>query len=302
MVEGAETIAYSIDHYAIIEELYLRSSSATSTKLQDRLTVLYAQLLRYLIKAQQYFETNTGLRMLKASMVSKSEFDVLSSAIASAQKVADDYVALMDAERSRDLALDIKRLALDQQSSFGKLEELLRDTDGPVRRIDDKLQSFEDHIESVERTKILLWMSPEPYIAHHRQNVNDVLHGTGQWLLEEPLYRKWKRESVSSLFWLHGTSGSGKTKLVSLVINECLDQHHRGLSMPPVFSIVPVTAKNPGVRSRKRFLPALLGNYQVLCQEVHFFHPQHTSTKRGKRVDLHQEVCPWRRVQNLSSI
>ncbi len=173
--------------------------------------------------------------MLKASMASKAEFDALSSAIASAQKVVNDYVALMHAERSRDLALDMKRLALDQQSSFGKLEELLRDIDGPVRRIDDRLQSFEDHLESVERTKILLWMSAEPYIAHHRQNVNDFLHGTGQWLLEEPLYRKWKRESVSSLFWLHGTSGSGKTKLVSLAVEECLDQHRRGLSMPPVF-------------------------------------------------------------------
>ena len=235
MVEGAETIAYSIDHYAIIEELYLRSGSATSTKLQDRLTVLYAQLLRYLIKAKQYFETNTGLRMLKASMVSKAEFEALSSAIASAQKVVDDYVALMNAERSSHLALDMTRLALDQQSSFGKLEELLRDIDGPVRRIDDKLQSFEDHLKSVERTNILLWMSPEPYMAYHIQNVKDVLQGTGQWLLEEPLYRKWKRESVSSLFWLHGTSGSGKTKLVSLVIEECLDQHRRGLSMPPAF-------------------------------------------------------------------
>ena len=235
MVEGAETIAYSIDRYAIIEELHLRSSSLISTKLQDRLTVLYAHILRYLIKAKQYFETNTGVRMIKASMGSKAEFDALSSLIASAQKDVNDYVTLVDAERSKDLALGMEKLALDQQSSFGKLEELLQDIDGPVQRIDDRLQSFEDHLESAKRTAILTWMSPEPYIAHHGQIMKDVLHGTGRWLMEEPLYRNWKRDSVSSLFWLHGTSGSGKTKLVSLVIEECLDQHHRGLGMPPVF-------------------------------------------------------------------
>ena len=238
MVEGAETIAYSIDRYAIIEEVYLRSSSLISTKLQDRLTVLYAHILRYLIKAKQYFETNTGVRMIKASMGSKAEFDALSSLIASAQKDVNDYVTLVDAERSKDLALGMEKLALDQQSSFGKLEELLRDIDGPVQRIDDRLQSFEDHLESAKRTAILTWMSPEPYIAHHGQIMKDVLHRTGRWLMEEPLYRKWKRDSVSSLFWLHGTSGSGKTKLVSLVIEECSDQHHRGLGMPPVFFLL----------------------------------------------------------------
>ena len=52
-VQGAETIAYSIDGYAIVEELYLRSRSLTPTKLQNRLTVLYTHILRFLIKAKQ---------------------------------------------------------------------------------------------------------------------------------------------------------------------------------------------------------------------------------------------------------
>ena len=235
MVEGAETIAYSIDRYAIVEELHLRSGSLTSNKLQNRIAVLYTHIWRYLIKAKQYFETNTGIRMLKASVASKAEFDALSSVIASAQKDVDDCVALVVSERSRDLSLSMDILTLDQRSRFDKLEELLRDIDGPIQRIDDRLQSFEDHLKLTERTKILLWISPEPYIAHHNQTVKDVLHGTGQWLMEDPLFRRWRRDSVSSIFWLHGISGSGKSKLVSLVIKECQDLHRRGVGMPPVW-------------------------------------------------------------------
>ena len=235
MVEGAEMIAYNIDRYAIIEEICLRSGSIITAKLQDRLTALYAQILRYLIKAKKYFESKTGSRMLKASIISKAELESFSSSVFSAQKHVDDYVALVNAERSKDLGLGMEKLALDQKSSSKKFEDLLRDIEGPIHRGIDQLESFKDHLKLDERTAILLWISPEPYLEHHMQNIKDVLQGTGQWLLEEPLFRNWKRDSASSLFWLHGTSGSGKTKLVSLVIEEFMEQNHKGLSVPPVF-------------------------------------------------------------------
>jgi hypothetical protein len=41
-----------------------------------------------------------------------------------------------------------------------------------------------------------------------------VLPGTGQWLLSDIAFETWKNESVSSLLWLHGMIGSGKSKLV----------------------------------------------------------------------------------------
>jgi adenylylsulfate kinase-like enzyme len=57
-------------------------------------------------------------------------------------------------------------------------------------------------------------MSQEPYIQHHEQNKQGVLSGTGQWLLADSEFVKWKKESASSILWLHGILGSGKSKLV----------------------------------------------------------------------------------------
>ena len=59
---------------------------------------------------------------------------------------------------------------------------------------------------------ILRWISQEPYIDHHKQA--GVLQGTGQWLLQDPKFLAWQNESASSILWLHGIPGSGKSKLV----------------------------------------------------------------------------------------
>jgi hypothetical protein len=65
-----------------------------------------------------------------------------------------------------------------------------------------------------ERTNILRWLSPEPYKEYHNQARRDVLAGTGKWLLSDSVFKKWKDESASSILWLHGIQGSGKSKLV----------------------------------------------------------------------------------------
>jgi hypothetical protein len=65
-----------------------------------------------------------------------------------------------------------------------------------------------------KRTRILGWLSSEPYIQHHEQMKEDVLPGTGQWLLSDMVFRTWRNGSDSSLLWLHGMIGSGKSKLV----------------------------------------------------------------------------------------
>jgi hypothetical protein len=63
------------------------------------------------------------------------------------------------------------------------------------------------------RSKILQWISDEPYKQHHEQTRSEVLEGTGMWLLQDPKFQQWKNDSASSVLWLHGIPGSGKSKL-----------------------------------------------------------------------------------------
>ena len=49
--------------------------------------------------------------------------------------------------------------------------------------------------------------------------MRDRLPGSGTWLFEEDAYQSWRRSTTSSILWLSGTLGMGKTKLVSSVID-----------------------------------------------------------------------------------
>jgi len=66
-----------------------------------------------------------------------------------------------------------------------------------------------------------------PYLKHHKESKRQMLAGTGNWLLEDSTFRKWVDDSASSLLWLHGIPGSGKSKL-TLVSSATIGCQHRG--------------------------------------------------------------------------
>ncbi|KAK2770373.1 ankyrin repeat protein [Colletotrichum kahawae] len=51
---------------------------------------------------------------------------------------------------------------------------------------------------------------------------SEVLEGTGKWLLEDEIFQSWKDAEASSILWLHGIPGSGKSKLTSIVVEDAL--------------------------------------------------------------------------------
>ena len=58
MIEGAASIAEMICRYAILEDIYLRSTSPAADELTRALIHLYAAIMIYLSKAKSYFNQN----------------------------------------------------------------------------------------------------------------------------------------------------------------------------------------------------------------------------------------------------
>lgn len=63
------------------------------------------------------------------------------------------------------------------------------------------------------RLAILNWISDISPTKHHDFNRSFRSAGTGGWLLEKQSFREWADSDSSSLLWLHGIAGSGKTML-----------------------------------------------------------------------------------------
>ncbi|KAE9569561.1 hypothetical protein CGMCC3_g14333 [Colletotrichum fructicola] len=99
-------------------------------------------------------------------------------------------------------------------SSMKALLELYIQTDSPGN---SKIEFTTQRIN-----EILTWISKEPYEQHHTLNKSEVLEGTGKWLLEDEVFQSWKNNKTSSILWLHGIPGSGKSKLTLIVVEDAM--------------------------------------------------------------------------------
>lgn len=124
------------------------------------------------------------------------------------------YLALIDAEYSQSLGDELKALTLEEQNSHQHLRGVLADIQKPIDRIEKTLGDMRDDLSDVKRTQILHWLSPIPYTQHHNQARREVLAGTGHWFMNDERLLNWRRSSCSSIMWLRGLAGSGKSKLM----------------------------------------------------------------------------------------
>ncbi|KAL7270984.1 hypothetical protein RUND412_006292 [Rhizina undulata] len=74
-----------------------------------------------------------------------------------------------------------------------------------------------------ERVEILSWLSEVDYKEHHKFISSARQANTGNWLFEKNAFIEWDKSS-SSIFWLHGIAGAGKTMLASMVVDMFVDR------------------------------------------------------------------------------
>jgi len=83
----------------------------------------------------------------------------------------------------------------------------------PLQRRATQISNLQDTLDKTERQRLFDWLSEIQYVKQHRAKVRLLLPGTCQWLYEKPVFREWERASASSILWLHGIPGSGKSML-----------------------------------------------------------------------------------------
>ena len=124
------------------------------------------------------------------------------------------YSVLIDAEYQETAQLTFEAMSLERKRDDQRLRALLRGMQSPIDRIEKRFQDYQDGLQAQTRIQILNWLSPIPYMEHHIQAQSDILPGTGQWLLHDARLLDWQSSRLSTVLWLHGIPGSGKSKLV----------------------------------------------------------------------------------------
>ncbi|CAN9314042.1 unnamed protein product [Alternaria alternata] len=191
-IEGIEMVTQKVATYAAMEGLYMDSDFQLHTQIRSKVLGLYVHILSFLAESIQYFKTNTPSRTVEGAFstnqgerlrqIAKHDTEIRQLA-----KMCDSYV-------QRLIRTDIMRIDENIMTSL-------------------KAQSFRDFIA---------WLSLTPYREHHVRHSKHRLRGTTQWLTNDSCYVDWKSSASSSLLWLRGILGSGKTNLISAVIDDSL--------------------------------------------------------------------------------
>ena len=235
VVEGAESIARMIGRYAVFEQIYLRRISKASTELENALVQLYSTILMYQSKAKYFFDQSSVKRIIRSAFVTEDEIGRLAKKMDVEQSSVDCCAATLNTENQASIKESLGALSISQYENYARLKDLLQSIDGPVLRMSSQLNQIEDNMDKSKRHEILRWLSAQPHHEHHEQIRKKALAGTGRWLVEDSTYAEWHKGSTSSLLWLHGKVGAGKSTLVSIVVEDAIRRSEAGRGPSPVY-------------------------------------------------------------------
>lgn len=106
--------------------------------------------------------------------------------------------------------------------SVAAIQLLLASLEEHGLRVADQTAVVMRSLEKSKHSMLMQWLSPVPFVQHHRDHSRKNIPGCGQRFMNHPEYRKWKLTSSSSFLVLHGIPGSGKTSLAAYVVDSFL--------------------------------------------------------------------------------
>ncbi|KAI9645005.1 hypothetical protein NHQ30_007042 [Ciborinia camelliae] len=187
-LNGLQKVAEIVQQFTSFSWDYLDIPKEKSEKqLKESMVTLYWKILRYEVTAINNFSRHTISRYA-ASIVRKDDWKKL-------LKDVEDYRSNF----MTDLQLNDSQ---NQKNFESELRDLIRGLD----RTDEK------------NLEIIQWVSDKAYISQHytaRQLLAHYPHA-GEWIIEK--YTRWLHRDGAPTFWLRGTIGTGKTSIISTIV------------------------------------------------------------------------------------
>lgn len=246
ILEGLEYVFNLIARYEVLECLYIQRVTAAQGIFQSAIVQVYTAILRYLLDAYRYFNQKTIKRISRSILQLEEPTLKHLAIIKSKERDMHEYIQLILGEIVTTASDTVDRvetklnLTRQQQESFPiqdkifhenqapEIEEMikiLRRLSEPLSRYGVQLSTIHDKLEAEHRLRILQWLSLVQYKSHHRMKAKELIPGSGNWFLKRPEFVEWLGSSSSSILWLHGIPGSGKSMLVARVIEYLKAQH-----------------------------------------------------------------------------
>ncbi|RPA94670.1 hypothetical protein L873DRAFT_1700709, partial [Choiromyces venosus 120613-1] len=217
---GIELVTNIMARTRVYEVLYLSGNAELKIRqtLKAELIELYASILKFLAMTRMYL-LKKGLERTISAVFSTGELKSQLSSIEKQVSRVSETAAVAEGERKFPVYI-----LRDGKKGIEAIENNLRGLDNPIGRIGHRVEAIYVEVEEKKRFKILKWLSKIECFSHHKSIQKGILEGTGQWLMERPEYNEWYSSLGSSILWLYGNPGAGKTKLMSMVIQRLMTE------------------------------------------------------------------------------
>ncbi|KAJ4264299.1 hypothetical protein NW762_005495 [Fusarium torreyae] len=216
MAENMSQVVNIIAQSAIVEDLYLSRGLKVSRLLEQSLTQLYARILSLMARTLRYCSSSTIKNLTENILADSEATQNFSPKIAPEQDEVERCITIAEAE-IRELNLTESNKARSQHMI--DMRKIFTELKSPITRINSDTSQLLKLAREADRVAILKSLSTLPYLSHHQAAARGRLDGSGEWLLHHPSFNRWRGSSSSTILWLHGIPGCGKTKLCSVVID-----------------------------------------------------------------------------------
>ncbi|RPB13463.1 hypothetical protein P167DRAFT_605061 [Morchella conica CCBAS932] len=212
VTEGIELIVCSICECHIFERLYLRPRLDLGAELRKSLVKFYISILDFLVYGKSYLSRDTTDRVIESF---SSELTPLTDKMRKALAEVKSKVDVVRTEWEAKWHDDISQKLVQIRQALLAIEKPLGDIE-----LKHWVEKLYDEVQGRKRLEILQWLSDVPFRDHHTFNSQRRQEDTGQWLLKNKSFLEWRNSNQSSILWMRGDAGSGKTLLASFIIDE----------------------------------------------------------------------------------
>ena len=236
-----EYVSHLITQYHAVEQMYATDTSELTDSLQRSLVSMYATVLRFLVFLVAQLDRSGLKRFIKG--LNPMAFDEVESLLgkindnkirvdSDASHVSNDALKKridITQQGQRYLVSQQQRLMGSQQDSMELqqqaeeqmqyLQRVLEESRDDMGELQDQVSEiYASTVETANWNQILDWLSPIRHDLYHSAIQKDILTSSGRWLFENPDFRDWRESAESAVLWMHGYLGTGKTRLVSILI------------------------------------------------------------------------------------
>ncbi|KAL7951461.1 putative Pfs NACHT and ankyrin domain-containing protein [Trichoderma barbatum] len=216
-----ETLASMAGELSILDKYRAESLFANDPDIQASQIEIAADILDFCITAAKIFFDDNGkekkglIVFLKAQL--KDFDDTFHDIMAGFQRHVIELDKLITLANSRRLRLIHRSVAAADESNHIERRRMMAE----MKNADHRRATDE------KRSQFLNWLPSLPGGKIQEDTYERRVKGTGEWLMEHPVFKYWLEEPASTLLWIHGKPGCGKSHLASRLIHD-LGTHNSG--------------------------------------------------------------------------